>query len=316
MMYKLLNNSPYFDFVIKMLYESLTSFNVSCEIVTQIDFEDYENTYIVCTTHENHYLPNKYVSYQMEQLTVNRANPLSFFFFDRLRRAEFVLDYSLENIKYLKEHYRITAHHLPLGYHDSLAIPSYEGIDTTQNPLARKVPIDLQISQSTTPSDPIPLNPSIDKKYLFVFYGAINERRSKLIEKVKLIMYKYINKLYFSNNCFGNDKNELILNTRAALNFHFYEGKTILEVHRIIELVANKVLVYSERSNDAFYDRSLATCVNWINESNMETQLHSLRQMSNNEYESISNSRLDFIKNNFKYIDFVSKVLHLFENVN
>lgn len=277
-MFKILDNSIYFDFVMKALYECLQQLHIECEIVTDIDHNDFYNIYIVCTAHEKHRrLPNRYVVYQMEQLTVDRDD-LGPYYIDRLGGAEFILDYSKENIHYLKDNYDLTAYHLPLGFHESMVFDKKNHT----------------------------------KDYLYTFLGALNEKRRKFISNATFIMYKYINRFFVSDSCFGSEYREIISRSKSCLNIHFYEGHTILEVHRILPLIANKVLVLSERSNDAYYDRNLATCVTWINRNNMSNQLFQVRDMSEQEYNRITNERLDYIKTNFQFSEFVKNVKHLF----
>lgn len=270
-MLKLVNNSKYFKVVIEALSWCFEELNVEHSVVTSYPLDDNDNVYLICTTHELVPLPKKYISYNFEQLEVDDCQHNHTAFYDRLRRAELVLDYSEQNVNFLKSK-NIDAMFVPLGY-----APTMEK-DNRRDDGSRY-------------------------EYDFMFLGALAGRRVFWIHEISLIYYKYLRKLYLSDNCWDSKYDNIVQRTKASFNIHYYEGKTILEVHRIIPLIANKVLVYSERSGDSYYDRKYALLVNYIKKETLTHAMHSLRQLNDCDVEMIAEQRYEFLKRECKYID-------------
>ena len=271
-MLKLVNNSCYFEIIINALHEALTELNIKHEVVKSYSLVDNNNIYLICTTHENALLPKRYISYNFEQLiTTKDWQPI---FFQNLAKAEIVFDYSLENIKEL-EKYNIKAHFLPLGYSKNMEY-NY--------------------------------NNDNDKTVDFSFCGSINNSR---YDKLKTLISIYGNKkdkLVISNNYWGDDLKQLFKKTKIGLNIHYYSGKTILEVHRIIPLIANKILVISDKSDDSWYDEKYCNLINFI--KNEDCTLECLKVLQNYNNEIIEKRYQDLV-NNHKYIDFVKNIIYL-----
>lgn len=274
-MLRLVNNSCYFEIIINALHEALTELDIKHEIVKSYSLVDNINIYLICTTHENALLPKRYISYNIEQLTVTKVwQPI---FFDKLSGAELVLDYSIENIKELEKH-NIKAHFLPLGYSKTM---EYN-------------------------------NDNSDKTVDFSFVGSINNSR---YDKLKTLISVYGNKkdkLVISNNYWGNDLKNLYNKTKIGLNIHYYTGKTILEVHRIIPLIANKILVISEKSDDPWYDEKYKSLINFF--ENNDCTLECLKLLQNYNSKIAENRYLDLV-NNHKYVDYVKNIIHLLKNI-
>jgi hypothetical protein len=270
-MLKLVNNSCYFEIIINALHEVLTELNIIHEVVKTYSLVDNNNIYLICTTHENGLLPKRYISYNFEQLITTKVwQPI---FFQNLAKAEIVFDYSLENIKEL-EKYNIKAHFLPLGYSKNMENNN---------------------------------NDNIDKTVDFSFCGSINNSR---YDKLKTLISIYGNKkdkLVISNNYWGDDLKQLYKKTKIGLNIHYYSGKTILEVHRILPLIANKILVISDKSDDLWYDEKYSKLINFIDN---DFTLECLKILQNYNNEIIENRYQDLV-NNHKYIDYVKNIIHL-----
>ena len=280
-MLKLVNNSCYFEIIINALHEALTELDIKHEVVKTYSLVDNNNIYLICTTHENSLLPKRYISYNFEQLITTKVwEPI---FFQNLAKAEIVFDYSLENIKEL-EKYNIKAHFLPLGYSKNMENNN---------------------------------NDNIDKSVDFSFFGSINNSR---YDKLKTLISIYGNKkdkLVISNNYWGDDLKQLYKKTKIGLNIHYYSGKTILEVHRILPLIANKILVISDKSDDPWYDEKYCKLINFIeNKTNSKVSsdndftLECLKVLQNYNSEIIERRYQDLV-NNHKYIDYVQNIIHL-----
>jgi hypothetical protein len=282
-MLKLVNNSCYFEIIINALHEALTELDIKHEVVKNYSLVDNNNIYLICTTHENALLPKRYISYNFEQLITTKVwEPI---FFQNLAKAEIVFDYSLENIKEL-EKYNIKAHFLPLGYSKNM---EYNDND----------------------------NVNFDKTVDFSFLGSINNSRYDKLKTLISIYGKKKDKLVISNNYWGDDLKQLYKKTKIGLNIHYYSGKTILEVHRILPLIANKILVISDKSDDSWYDEKYCNLINFyenkINSkvsSDNDFTLECLKVLQNYNNEIIEKRYQDLI-NNHKYIDYVKNIIHL-----
>jgi hypothetical protein len=273
-MLKLVNNSCYFEIIINSLHEALTELNIIHEVVNTYSLDDFTNIYLICTTHENALLPKRYISYNFEQLITPKVwEPI---FFENLAKAQFVLDYSLENIKEL-EKYNIKAHFLPLGYSKNME-NNYNGGDKS------------------------------DKTVDFTFLGSINNYR---YDKLKTLIRLYCNKpakLFISMNCWGNDLKKAYNQTKIGLNIHYYEGKTILEVHRILPFIANKIMVISEKSDDPWYDEKYGDLITFIDSD--KYTLGCLKTLQNYNRDIVENRYQDLV-NNHKYVDYVRSIISL-----
>jgi len=275
-MLKLVNNSCYFEIIINALHEALCELDIKHEVVKSYSLVDNNNIYLICTTHENALLPKRYISYNFEQLiTTKEWQPI---FFQNLANAEIVFDYSLENIKEL-EKYNIKAHFLPLGYSKNM-----ENNDNDNN------------------------NDNVDKTVDFSFLGSINNSRYDKLKTLITIYGKKKDKLVISNNYWGNDLKQLYKKTKIGLNIHYYSGKTILEVHRILPLIANKILVISDKSDDKWYDEKYSNLINFI--ENKDCTLECLKLLQNYNSEIIEKRYQDLV-NNHKYVDYVKNIIHL-----
>ena len=244
-MLKLVNNSVYFDIVITALSYCRNELDVCHEAVEIYPLHDNDNVYLICTTHElDKPLPKKIISYNFEQLTTSKIWEETFFI--HLRCAEMVFDYSENNITLLRKK-GISCHFLPLGYCTTMENTNSQCKDT---------------------------------EYDYIFTGCINQRRTNLLKSVNMLYYKYDGRLFNTNNIFGTQLNHLYRKTKAGLNIHHWHEGTILEVVRILPLIANNVIVVSERSNDKFYDTNLIRGVRFFNGENFTNQILSVRDMT------------------------------------
>lgn len=270
----LLNNSKYFDITIKSLSESFTELNIKHKIVD--DFELDDNIYIICTTHLDIPTPKRYISYNCEQLTTDKKWSMNFI--NRLKKAEEVWDYSLENMNVLKK-YEIEALHLPIGYSKCMELNKLD----------------------------------IEKNIDVLFMGCINESRLLKMNNLRSIYYKTPEKFLITNDCW-EDREEIYNRTKIALNLHFYGGRTILEVHRIVPLIANKIFVISERSDDIWYDYNYQNVITYY-DNLVKTTVSSLKM---DNFNDVVEARYNYLIKNLKFVDFVelltksSKLLNRF----
>lgn len=283
-MLKILNNNKYFNIVLIALSWNLKELGVLHEIVDSLDPNDTDSVYLLCTAHVDAVLPQRYAVYNFEQLTVSNPSIDVPSLLQRMREAVAVFDYSEANVDYLCTQ-GITATLLPFGYS-----PTYEHWVVSR--------------------------PMSERTVDFSFIGAINERRHRCLNDVCLSYYKYLNRLFISNDCWDTEYSDALSNTKAILNFHYYDGKTILETHRIAEMIANRVLVYTERSDDIYLDRQYALLVNFINKKDMTFLMHTLRNTDPQTLEALAEQRYQTFKTQCNYKDFISAVLDTFIELN
>lgn len=236
-MIKLLNNCIYFDIVVRALRHSFKELGIDHSVVSTVDDNDMESTYVVFTTHHTHErLPHRYISYNFEQLVTDKQWPAEFF--ERLAGASQVWDYSLRNIEVLCDH-GIKAVHLPFGYS-----PCMDSV-------------------------PVPRVPWQTRAHDWLMLGCMGPLR---IAKLQGLLDSYASggmrdKARVDNNCWGDRLSDAYAAAKVGLNVHFYPGRTILEVHRIVPMVANRVWVVSETSDDAWYDDAYKSIVTFVKPS-------------------------------------------------
>ena len=198
------------------------------ELIDEIDVSDLR-THVLFTIKDMKIMPINYIVYNFEQLdtTIN----LSQQFYDRLCGAIHIFDYSQTNIVYLMVEKDISATFLPYGWNTSMKIKTKLYNNRLNDVL---------------------------------FLGYMNERRRNMLKPTYELCCNNNYKLFIDNNCWDNEYNRLLQMSKIGINIHFYEGNTILEVHRIIPYILNKIYVISERSTDTYYDNLFDEMVTWM----------------------------------------------------
>lgn len=135
-----------------------------------------------------------------------------------------VWDYSAANIRELCARGARQPLHVPLGY-----VPELE-----------------RIRHGTPDTD-------------VLFYGSLNPRRTAVLDRLSAAGAR-VEKLF---GVYGAERDACIARARIVLNMHFYEAN-VLEVVRIVYLLANRIFVVSEHGADAAetarFEGALAFC--------------------------------------------------------
>lgn len=157
-------------------------------------------------------LPKKYVAFQMEQSVSSRWFTEDYF--EQLKQAEAVFDYSLVNIKFLEEH----------------------GIELSK---IFYLPIDFRHNFNRHYRN-------ISKEYDVVFYGDNEcERRQRILKRLSSKFNVRI-----VNNLFGEELYKELAKARVIINIHYYEG-ALLETTRLYECISlGTSAIVSEKSVD------------------------------------------------------------------
>ena len=217
------------------LKESIGCFDIIVDSFENIKNRYYDDTitYILlgCETFQSFPAKN-YVVYQFEQLhakTDPKYHNALKTYVCLMKGAKTVWEYSYINVHVLINLGITNIEYKPFGY----------------SPCIEIVPNVL----SKTSKD-------IDILWL----GCTLGRRVPILNRLKETMTDY--SLLFTDGVFSKSKADLLARSKIALNIHMEEPhKACLEVVRIVYLVANRCLVVSEYSSDAYTDDIFKSCV-------------------------------------------------------
>jgi hypothetical protein len=249
----------------------LSVLSISHERVRSIDHSDTESIYITNAVHQFEIkLPQKYIAWNLEQLTTDKNwSPL---LWERFRGAVELWDYSLENIKVHQSHGN-NALHVPYAYTLSL---SYFPIiyDYSKNP----------------------------KDVDMFLLGYMNERRNSFVERIP-----DRSKIVLSGDYYDENYATLCRRTKVGLNLHYYGGKTILEIHRILPMIANNLLVITQTSDDKWLDDIFAPIVEYFDENNFLEVYNRILTMDENSYQKKAEQNLKYLQKEYNMLKFFLK---------
>lgn len=191
-------------------------------------------------------LPEKYVAFQMEQSINSRWFTESYF--QSLKNAFAIFDYSLTNIRFLNQ----------------------KDIKTTN---IYYMPIDYQTDFQKHRIDDYP-------EFDVVFYGDVNnERRQKyLTELSKYFRVKIVNEIY------GEALYKILGSSKIVINIHYYEN-ALLESTRIYEALSLNKLVISEKSSDIDEYNQLMDIVDFVDIDNIDAMVEHVQYWLSHESE-------------------------------
>ena len=167
-------------------------------------------------------LPSHYTAYQLEQLSDTKNGYLTSDYLYKLRQADEVWDYSHINFTILTETHQLNnVYFVPLGHYPSLF------------------------------SD---FQPFYSKSCDICFLGNINTRRQYYLDTIDTYLVadkKQTIQRY--SNIWGKERNQMVQQAGILLNIHFFQP-SILEITRLLFLLANGAEVISETSSDPYLD--------------------------------------------------------------
>jgi len=225
----------------------------------------------------------KYIVWSFEQFEID-GPVFDQKFWDSLNGAEDIWDYSKENIKWLKSNKGLEALHLPLGWLPQMKIST-------------------------------PINSWATRENTFAFVGLMNERRRDILKPCHELAKANQWNMYLSNKCWGSEYETIYSMTKFGLNIHFYTGKSVLEVHRIIPLILNGIWVITEKSGDSWYDELFDRLVTWAEPDTFAQVLNELNQLDHKQIEAELETRKRLLIQTcdmYKYFldgDFVKKLI-------
>lgn len=197
-------------------------------------------------------LPKKFIAFQLEQSINSRW--FTNRYFEILHQALLIFDYSLINIKYLKDN-GICAD--KLFYFPIASFANYTNYLKNKGYKLTK------------------LN---DKKIDILFYGDDNcPRRQVFFEEIK----KYY-LITIASGIYKEDIVNLIKSAKVVINIHYYEG-ALLETTRIYESLSLGVPLISEESIDMSEYSELKEIVDFFPIGNVEIMLEKIANTLNNK---------------------------------
>lgn len=191
-----------------------------------------------------------------------------------------VWDYSLENIKVMHAHNIGHTVHVPLGYSRNMesGIPPKATRD-----------VDVMFIGAMNDRRNARLRPLL---HLQESQRRYNGNGSDCIDSLQVQRPSFgktvgacvssnisVLNIVYGDNYWGARLFDLYSRSKIALNLHYYGGKTILEVHRILPLIANKVLVLTEASDDPWHDQTYRHLVDMSTDTNMTRDVLGMLQL-------------------------------------
>lgn len=268
----ILYQSSVFDQVAQLIKYSIVKSGLNPVIVTNVAAETIDDDYYIILGANDLVgnLPKHYEVFQFEQVNADEKNWFTGEsgeeYIKILQSATRIYDYSPLNSKLLAEKYSLTAEPLPLAHNDGLHVK---------------------------------LNDFNQKKNRVIFFGSMNSRREDILNSLEDQEIT----VNLEKNVWRMQKDTLIRKNRIALNIHFYANAT-LETTRLIELLANGILVISEHSTDPVLDEQFKDMVIF---SEQETLAETIKYWQNQSADEI-NSYLEQAMEKFKSTEFVYPV--------
>ena len=234
---------------------------LKCEVRTRMPKTFQDDLYIVVCPQMFKTLPpnDRTIMFQMEQGRVSHwFNPE---YIRKLNSSLGVLDYSVENIRFLRENglEMRQLYHVPIR-----PVALRPATDATQNPAARDIDV--------------------------LFYGAINsDRRRKYLDALS----KNFN-LRVESNIFGDELRALLRRAKVVVNVHFYED-ALLETTRISEALSLGARVVSESAVDQIRQMDFESVVTFVPSDDVDAFIDQVKDtLALSEYPPDSQSIPEF----------------------
>jgi len=239
----------YVNSVANALHDLLKNLNITIKLSETVDISS-NNLHILLFTNNIQTMPKRYIIYQLEQL--NKSSYIADNVLNNIKNSLITFDYSMINYNNYDEEIRknVRLQNLPI-----------------QNILLDYKP---------------------DYSYDIIFFGLMNERRKKILDK--LFSQKFI--VAQTSDMFGDNIYEHIKKAKIVLNLHYYEN-ALLEKVRLNEILKYNTLIISEHTNHICDDVSdYKDDVFFID--NIENNLSNMHLLINKIKDCITN--FDFYK--------------------
>lgn len=201
--------------------------NIKNFVLAKFDTEEYKNSMIVVGGNDfscidycrDHYTNKKIIAYNWEQLVDCNQWMNIPYLISEIKKADEIWDYDHLNKLYLSKFYNISVSKvIPFEYYSNIEI-----LSNKKNPL-----IDV------------------------LFYGSLNERRSRILANIQLRLYDSAS-IVIVGGMSRKDTYKYIENSKVVLNLHAFEPWSRQEQERIGFLLGNKKCVLSEISQETYF---------------------------------------------------------------
>lgn len=214
-----------------IIYNELKQY-YDVEYKDKYDPNDKEILHFIISPQEDNNMPNRYIIYNLEPMNYrskkhNKHNNHNKYI-EKIRKAEIVWEYSKTNLSIIKKLNKNIIYK-PFFYSKFM-----EKLYNIQND--REKDIDV------------------------LFYGLMNSRRNKIIEDLKKEGINIYSPNYPENKpVWLKDKFDLIKRSKIVINIHYHSelNDQTNDLLRIMFLLANKVVVVQEETNDKDIDEEL-----------------------------------------------------------
>lgn len=271
----ILDTCKYFNNIVKNLHDNIVK-TTECKIVHDMKLFDTDNLFILFEIYKLDKMPKNYIIYNFEQLNIDREDNLyNEEFWNKFKNAKYVIDYSKSNIKLLKSK-NIDTKFIPLGWNrymkNKIITPFQERINHV------------------------------------MFIGYINKRRINILKPIHTLCKENDYNIFLSNDCWNDDYFHKLSIVKIAYNIHFYDGNTVLEVHRIIPYILNCIWVISEHSNDEWYDELFEGLVSWTNCDDIVEITNNVLNMSKDEVNQQLLNRQQLLIQRCSHNDYIKQI--------
>lgn len=233
-------------YIAQLLSQSLKKIDVDSEIIFDMPIDGYSDKWhIVICPQIFQQLPEHYLAFQMEQSVSSRW--FTDEYFERLRGAEYIFDYSMQNIHFLHQNgFPFSqVYYLPIGL-----LPYQDDSVLEEN-----------------------------FEYDVVFYGTPHcERRQLFLSKLsEHFSVKIVSEV------FGDELYEVLKKAKVIVNIHYYEN-ALLETTRLYECLSLNRIVVSEMGSDQSEHNQLADLIDFTAVGNIDAMVERVQYwLSNSE---------------------------------
>jgi len=224
--------STVFTEITSTLQRQLIDEGILCKVVKdRSEIGNSETLYIIFNAHQEITpIPDnlKYVIFNYEQAGSNYIKYPEYI--TKMKKGVALFDYSYYNKDILEKLTGREVDVIPFSYHKSLTV----------------------------------LEPNINNKedVDVLFYGCMNANRKIYADILKNTKYNV--KFVTNYTLFGDMLHAEWKKTKIVLNLHYYTKPSVLELSRILPLISNHKLVFSERSDDVSADKRFEEMVVFI----------------------------------------------------
>lgn len=237
-------SSKHVLFIAQLLQKQLMGMGIISAIYTEVPEEGYDDgLYFVLCPQVFYSLPRNYIAFQLEQLPVIHHWWKDSGYKKKLAEALAIVDYSVLNLNFLIE----------------------KGFPREK---LFYLPIFSKVCEE----------PQSEYKYDILFYGYVNERRQKILNKLKKDF-----KILIVDNCFGSKMRQLIKESKVILNIHNLDNGMV-ESARLFECLSMGKIIVSETGLDQEEYKYLgADIISFVPVGDIESIKNSLTNILNSK---------------------------------